>query len=60
MKVSDLMINEKIPAQYRANWPMLVSRETILWVPGARLSHAARITESTKSILKLSFIKKDS
>ncbi len=60
MKVSDLMINEKIPAKYRANWPMLVSKETILWVPGARLSHAARITESTKSILKLSFIKKDS
>ena len=58
MKVSDLMINEKIPAKYRANWPMLVSEDTILWVPGAHLSHEARIKESTKSVLKLSFIKR--
>ena len=58
MKVSDLMINEKIPAAFRALWPLIVMGDTILWVPGGRLGHAARITESTKSLLKLEFTKR--
>jgi tRNA(Ile)-lysidine synthase len=60
MKVSDLMINEKIPAAFRALWPLVVMGDTILWVPGGRLGHAARITEDTKSLLKLAFIKRES
>jgi len=58
MKVSDLMINEKIPAAFRALWPLIVMGDTILWVPGGRLGHAARITEGTKSLLKLEFVKR--
>ena len=60
MKISDLMINEKIPMKYRERWPLLVSRNQILWVPGVRLSHEARITLETKSVVKLSFIRKES
>lgn len=60
MKVSDLMINEKIPAAFRALWPLVVMGDTILWVPGGRLGHAARITEGTKSMLKLAFTKRES
>ena len=58
MKVSDLMINEKIPAAFRALWPLIVMGDTILWVPGGRLGNAARITEGTKSLLKLEFTKR--
>jgi len=58
MKVSDLMINEKIPSAFRALWPLIVTGDTIIWVPGGRLGHAARITEGTKSLLKLEFIKR--
>ena len=58
MKVSDLMINEKIPSAFRALWPLIVTGDTILWVPGGRLGHAARITEGTKSLLKLEFYKR--
>ena len=56
MKVSDLMINEKIPAAYRSLWPIVANQESILWVPGGRLGHIPRITESTKFLLRLSFI----
>ncbi len=58
MKVSDLMINEKIPAAFRTLWPLIVVGDTILWVPGGRLGHEARITEGTKSLLKLEFVKR--
>jgi tRNA(Ile)-lysidine synthase len=55
MKVSDMMINEKIPGPYRADWPLIAAEEGILWVPGGRLSREARITEDTKVILEFRF-----
>jgi tRNA(Ile)-lysidine synthase len=58
MKVSDLMINEKIPALYRENWPLLAAGELILWVPGGRLSTQASVTEETKEIWELAFIRR--
>jgi len=55
MKVSDLMINEKIPAPYRANWPMVSGEKGILWVPGGRMSRDSRITEETQAVLEFRF-----
>lgn len=55
MKVSDLMINEKIPAPYRANWPIISGSKGILWVPGGRLSKDARIKEDTRAVLEFRF-----
>jgi tRNA(Ile)-lysidine synthase len=55
MKVSDLMINEKIPAPYRELWPLLANDDQVLWVPGGRLGEKAIITEKTRSILNLTF-----
>jgi tRNA(Ile)-lysidine synthase len=57
MKVSDLMINEKIPAPYRAGWPLVAGDKGILWVPGGRLSRDARITEDTQAVLEFRFIR---
>jgi len=58
IKLSDLMINEKIPAPYRENWPLVADQEGVLWVPGGRLSRKARITEKTGSVLELRFIRR--
>jgi tRNA(Ile)-lysidine synthase len=55
MKVSDLMINEKIPAPYRENWPIISGSKGILWVPGGRLSKDARIKEDTQEVLEFRF-----
>ena len=56
MKISDLMINEKIPAPYRADWPLIVGDKGILWVPGGRLSKHASVTEDTRDVLEFKFI----
>ena len=60
MKVSDLMINEKTPALYRELWPLIGTGDTILWVPGGRVSHQARVTIETQELIKLSFYKEKS
>jgi tRNA(Ile)-lysidine synthase len=58
IKVSDLMINEKIPAPYRADWPIVARDEVVLWVPGGRLSREVRISEETQVIVELRFIRR--
>jgi len=60
MKVSDLMINEKIPGAVRNQWPLIVSDDSILWIPGGRLDHKARITENTQTLLQFAFDKRES
>ena len=58
MKVSEMMINEKIPAPYRAGWPLIAGDKDVLWVPGGRLSREAQITEDTQAVLELRFIRR--
>lgn len=49
IKVSDLMINEKIPSEARRDWPILRWQDQIVWVPGCRIAHFARVTDATSS-----------
>ncbi len=58
MKVSDMMINEKIPALYRAEWPLLSSGDVVLWIPGGRLSQKILVTRKSSELLELSFTRK--
>jgi tRNA(Ile)-lysidine synthase len=53
MKVSDLMINLKLPKRARAAWPLVCSGADILWIPGYRMSHQARIKPSSRLIVHL-------
>ncbi len=53
MKISDFMINEKIPQRARVGWPLVCSGDEIVWVPGFRLAHPYRITEKSQQIVKL-------
>lgn len=57
IKVSDLMINEKIPADARDKWPILRAQGRIVWVPGCRIAHFARVTEETQTLLHASLRK---
>lgn len=47
MKVTDLMINRKIPSRARKNWPLVLSGNTLVWVPGLRQGHEGRISTET-------------
>jgi tRNA(Ile)-lysidine synthase len=54
-KVNEFMINEKIPAAWRNQIPLLVSANQILWVCGYRLDERARLRPTTQRILHLKF-----
>jgi tRNA(Ile)-lysidine synthase len=48
-RLSEFMVNEKMPARARRRWPLLCARETVIWVPGYRLAHPFRITPGSES-----------
>jgi tRNA(Ile)-lysidine synthase len=53
IKLSDFMINEKLPRRVREKWPLVCSGDQIVWVPGYRLAHPFRITEATIEMVNL-------
>jgi tRNA(Ile)-lysidine synthase len=53
MKVSDVMINLKLPKRARSTWPLVCSGQDILWIPGYRQSQLARLTPESRLILHL-------
>lgn len=44
VKLSDLMINLKLPQRARAGWPLVCTAEEVVWVPGYHLAHPYRLT----------------
>jgi len=55
-KVSELLIDEKIPKAGRRSISLLVDRKSVLWVPGVRLSDRVRITSVTEKVVKAKII----
>lgn len=55
VKVSELMINLKIPEAWRNHVPLLVAAGEILWVCGYRVAESARVTPDTESVIMLHF-----
>ena len=52
-KVSDFMINEKIPRRARSGWPLVLSDEQIIWIPGYRMTEQVRIRTETTLFVRL-------
>lgn len=52
-KVSDIMINNRIPELARARWPIIVSGDEVVWVAGIRMSHLFRLKENTHHVIAL-------
>jgi tRNA(Ile)-lysidine synthase len=55
-KLSDLLINRKIPAERREALPVVLCGGEILWVPGLPPSDSARLTGPTKGALRLTWL----
>jgi tRNA(Ile)-lysidine synthase len=53
LKVSDLMVNLKLPRRARSSWPLLCSGDDILWIPGYRQSHIGRLQPGSQHIIHL-------
>ena len=57
MKVSDLMINLKLPKWVRPTWPLVCSGADILWIPGCRQSYLALVKPGSRQVVHL-FLRK--
>ncbi len=55
-KISELLIDEKIPKAGRKAIFLLVDRKSVLWVPDLRLSDRVRITNMTEKMVKAKII----
>lgn len=53
-KLSDFFVNNKIPQAARANWPVVQSGGSIVWLVGLRLAHNWRLRGDEQEILHLS------
>jgi tRNA(Ile)-lysidine synthase len=56
-KLSDFMVNEKMPQRAREHWPLLSADDVIVWVPGYRPAHPFRLTESTRNVIYFSIVR---
>jgi len=52
-KLSDLLIDAKVPRRKRALIPVVRDGERIIWLAGIRLSDEYRVTESTSAFVRL-------
>ena len=52
-KLSDFMINNKIPRNLKNNLKLVVSGGEIAWVAGYRISEKFRVEESTRTVLRI-------
>ncbi len=59
IKLSDFMINEKIPTRARDTWPLVCHAHGILWVPGYRIAHPCRVREDTREVIAMQMIRPD-
>jgi tRNA(Ile)-lysidine synthase len=53
LKISDFMINERMPRRARLAWPLVVSAGQIIWIPGYRPANDCRVIDETRHILHL-------
>lgn len=50
-KVSDILIDEKVPLNLKSRQPVLTDQSDIIWLPGLRMSNGYKVTEATSSVL---------
>ena len=58
-KLSDFMIDQKIPLNLKQRQLLLISGEDIVWVVGHRISDKYKVTHSTEKVLQIKMILKN-
>jgi len=56
-KVGRFMLDASIPRSWRKRVPVLVTPEQVAWVVGWRIDQRLRVTERTKAVLRLNFVR---
>ncbi len=52
VKLSDFLVNQKIPLHFKSKVPIVVGNDEIIWVCGFRISSKYKVTKQTKRVLK--------
>jgi tRNA(Ile)-lysidine synthase len=52
-KIKNLFIEKRVPLSIRAIWPLLVSGQEVLWIPGYGRSASACVSTKTSAVLHL-------
>jgi tRNA(Ile)-lysidine synthase len=58
-KMQDFLVDAKIPRWLRPHLPLVVSEESIIWVPGLRLAEPVKVTPGTSKVLELAIAPAD-
>jgi tRNA(Ile)-lysidine synthase len=58
-KLYEFMVDAKIPRSWRSHIPIVCSPRQIIWVVGWRIDDRVKVTEASKEILRLEFIKSE-
>ena len=56
-KVHDIFIDEKVSVSQRSKIPIICDGDGIIWIAGVRRAERARITDDTRTILKITYRK---
>jgi tRNA(Ile)-lysidine synthase len=56
-KVKEVMINRKIGARWRANWPIVAGPTHLIWLTGHALDERMKISKESTTIVQLTCYK---
>lgn len=59
-KISDFMINEKLPKRARPRWPLVFSKSKMIWVPGFQISDDVKVRETTEKVVRICLVRHNS
>ena len=57
LTLGDFYTNEKMPREARSAWPIVVSGDRIVWVPGYRIADFVKVQENSRKLIRLRLIK---
>lgn len=58
-KIKEVMIDRKIPAAYRARWPIVATDDHAVWIPGAVLDDRARVKPDSRRVVRLCCVREE-
>jgi len=53
IKLKDYFINVKVPRRARKNWPLVYSKDQLVWVPGYEISEIFRVNKETQRAVQI-------
>jgi tRNA(Ile)-lysidine synthase len=56
-KLSDFLINAKVPSRARVRWPLLCAGDDVIWIPGLRAGERHRLRDESRRAVLFSVVR---